>query len=77
MPLKLPENRNFFMWLGLGWMSFGMLIMILSGSPKLNQIIIIIGIIIMCFHVFPWTQWLLKKLLDFINYLLDRRAGKR
>ena len=77
MPLKLPENRNFFLWLGLGWGFFGVLSIILGLPSAFTKTVIVIAMIIMIFHTFPWTQWLLKKLLDFINYLLDRRAGKR
>ena len=77
MRLKLPENRNFFLWLGLGWGFFGALTIILELPSSFSQLVVTVGIIIMAFHVFPSTQLLLKELLDFINDLLDHRAEKR
>ena len=76
MPLKLPENRNFFLWLGLGWVFIGVLCIILGLPSTFTKIIIVIAMIIMIFHTFPWTQLLLKELLYFINNLIDHRAGK-
>lgn len=74
MPLKLPENRNFFLWIGLGGVFFSGLSIILKLPSAFGQTITIVAIIIMCFHVFPSSQWLLKKLLDLINTFLDRRC---
>lgn len=53
MTVKLPQSRNFFLWIGLGFIAMACLAIFMNMPTTLIDIPGFLGLIAMFLHVFP------------------------
>jgi len=64
MTVKLPQSRNFFLWIGLGFIAIACFAIFMNMPTVLIDIPGFLGLIAMFLHVFPSSQRWLERLLN-------------